>query len=222
MENNFFKNKSPRLEKLLQYGFLQERGDFVFNTEILDGQFTMRVTVSADGKVFSEVVDCVSQEPYTLHLVPDACGAFVGGVRAEYDRVLSVVADKCFERNVFRDSISRGLIEYIRNKYGDELEFLWEKFTDNAVWRRKDNRKWYGALLTVKKNRFGFDDDSDIAVIDLRINPETDGNIVDGKKYFAGYHMNKRTWMTILLDGTVSVQEIEKWIDKSYMLAKGR
>lgn len=37
-------------------------------------------------------------------------------------------------------------IEYVRKKYGDELEFLWTKFPDNAAWRRKDNRKWYGVL----------------------------------------------------------------------------
>ena len=37
--------------------------------------------------------------------------------------------------------------------YCDELEFLWQKFPDNAVWRRKDNKKWYGALLTVSKEK---------------------------------------------------------------------
>lgn len=28
------------------------------------------------------------------------------------------------------------VIEYVREKYRDELEFLWEKSPDNAVWHR--------------------------------------------------------------------------------------
>lgn len=47
---------------------------------------------------------------------------------------------------------SQELIDYVRQTYGDELEFLWKKFDDNAVWRRKDTKKWYAALLTTQKN----------------------------------------------------------------------
>jgi len=33
-----------------------------------------------------------------------------------------------------------------------------------------------------------------------------------------GYHMNKRTWNTVLLDGTIPPQEMKKMIDHSYEL----
>lgn len=42
---------------------------------------------------------------------------------------------------------------------------------------------------------------------------------VDYKKYFPGWHMNKRNWYTIILDGSVSIEEIYCRIDKSYQLA---
>ncbi|PKQ62815.1 MmcQ-like protein [Labilibaculum filiforme] len=31
-----------------------------------------------------------------------------------------------------------------------------------------------------------------------------------------GYHMNKKYWNTVVLDGSVSNQQIEEWIDDSY------
>ncbi len=33
-----------------------------------------------------------------------------------------------------------------------------------------------------------------------------------------GYHMNKKHWNTILVDGTVSVRLLKEWIDDSYEL----
>jgi predicted DNA-binding protein (MmcQ/YjbR family) len=37
-----------------------------------------------------------------------------------------------------------------------------------------------------------------------------------------GYHMNKKHWNTILLDGTVPDKEVFSWIDHSYELIPGR
>jgi predicted DNA-binding protein (MmcQ/YjbR family) len=35
-----------------------------------------------------------------------------------------------------------------------------------------------------------------------------------------GYHMNKKHWNTVMLDGSVPDIEIQKWIDHSYNLVK--
>jgi len=33
-----------------------------------------------------------------------------------------------------------------------------------------------------------------------------------------GYHMNKKHWNTIIVDGSVSTKRLEEWIDHSYQL----
>ena len=181
----------------------------------------MRVSVSgADGEVKTEVIDLATGEPYSLHLVSEACGAFVGAIRAEYERVLTEISEKCFENDVFKSNFAHKIIEYVREKYGDELEYLWEKFPSNAIWRRKDNAKWYGIILLISKRKLGLDSDEQVEAIDLRIKPEILPTIVDGKRYFPGYHMNKKSWFTMCMDGSVSFEEICDWIDKSYKLAK--
>jgi predicted DNA-binding protein (MmcQ/YjbR family) len=37
-----------------------------------------------------------------------------------------------------------------------------------------------------------------------------------------GYHMNKKHWNTVLIDGSVPDKEIFSWIDDSYDLVKGK
>ncbi|MDE5604736.1 MAG: MmcQ/YjbR family DNA-binding protein [Eubacterium sp.] len=164
-------------------------------------------------------MDTGLNEPYTLHLASGAVGEFVGTIRAEYENILTDIADKCFEPDVFKTDIAKEIIAYVRNTYGDELEYLWKKFPDNAVVRRSDNKKWYAAILTVSRSKLGFESDEIVEVIDLRMKPE-EVEKIDKVKILPGYHMNKKHWITVVLDGSVSLDEIFTLIDESYVLAK--
>lgn len=172
-----------------------------------------------DGLVQATVIDTETNEPYTLHLADNALGSFISEVRMEYEQVLTDIAEKCFEPDVFKSTQAKETIAYVRETDGDELEFLWTKFPDNAVWRRKDTRKWYGAILTVSRKKLGLSSDEVAEIIDLRLEPEQIDATVDNKRYFSGWHMNKRNWYTIILDGSVSKEEICRRIDRSYRLA---
>jgi predicted DNA-binding protein (MmcQ/YjbR family) len=37
-----------------------------------------------------------------------------------------------------------------------------------------------------------------------------------------GYHMNKKHWNTIVVDGSVSVKQLKEWINHSYELVAGK
>lgn len=208
-------------EKLRAYGFRETDGAYLYEQPLLSGAFTLRVRVCADG-ADACLIDAATDEPYTLFLVEDAQGSFIGEVRAAYCDALSAVAEACFAKTVFQSGYSQSVIEYARNTYGDELEFLWEKFPKNAILRRKDNRKWYAALLTISKSKLGAFPDEEIEVLDLRAAPEAIPDMVDGKRVFAGYHMNKKHWITLPLDGTLPAEEICAMLDTSYALAKGK
>ncbi len=160
-----------------------------------------------------------SGEEYVLYKT-DAVGAFVGEVRAAVSAILQDVADACYETAVFKTEQAVRIITYVREKYGDELEYLWERFPDNAVWRREDSEKWYGALLTVSRRKLGVDSDETVEIIDLRSAPEVLDSLIDNEHYFPGWHMNKKHWYTIILDESVPLEEICRRIDESYLLAK--
>lgn len=217
-----FKSKTVVDEKLSAYGFQQKNGLSVYSQSICDGQMEVRITVDQNGRLDTEVMDLETQEPYTLYRIEDAGGSFVGRVRLEYQKILIDIADKCCVTEVFKSADAKRLIAYVRERYGDELEFLWEKFSENAIWRCKENRKWYAVLLRVPRRKIVSDSDEIIEVLDVRATPEQAEILVDNQKYFKGYHMNKKHWITVCLDGSVAFDEICARLDQSYLLAKER
>ena len=137
-----------------------------------------------------------------------------------YSEILAKIQKECFEDEIFKARYTKQIITYVKNKYGDELEFLWEKSPKNAVVRRKSSKKWYAVILTVSKRKLNLDSDEIIEVINLHNIVEEIKKLIDNKKYFPAYHMNKKYWCTICLDGTVELEEIYKLIDISYKLTK--
>lgn len=220
--DTLFKNRRIRPERLLSFGFSENGSAYTYSTKLVDGQFDMVVTVTKEGSISAEVIEDFSQERYVLHTVSGATGAFIGAIREEYERVLAAIADACSEPDVFKSEDARCIIQYVREKYQDELQFLWERFPENAIYRRKDNAKWYAALLIVPMKKLGLSEDGAIDILDLRGAPEDIDMLVDGKNYFPGYHMNKKHWFTIRLDGSIPLEEIFSRIDASFSLAATR
>ena len=212
-----FKNKKTNKEKLLSYGFREEDDKFVYETEIFEGQFMMIVYISSN-IVTTKVIDLSLDEEYILHTIPNAVGAFVGKVRYEYEEILKDIESKCFEDDFYKSECTKQIIKYVKETYGDELEFLWSKFPDSAVLRRKDSKKWYAVISVIQKRKLGLDSDEMAEIIVLKASKEEVPTLVDNKKYFPGYHMNKKSWITLCLDGSVEVKEICGRVDVSYGL----
>ncbi|MCL1910807.1 MAG: MmcQ/YjbR family DNA-binding protein [Leptospirales bacterium] len=219
MSDAIFKNKKLNPEKLLRFGFSANNGAHTYTTDIADGQFQMSVTVSGDGTVGAKVIDSSLNEEYVLHRASETRGSFAGMIRTDYENVLREISEKCFEPDVFKSDYARKVIRYVLETYHDEPEFLWQRFPGNAIFRRKDTNKWYGALLVLSRKKLGFNSDEAIDILDLRANTKDIESVVDGKKYFPGYHMNKKHWYTICLDGSVPIDEIFQRIDASYKLS---
>lgn len=215
-----FQRRKVCLSQLEPYGFCKEKENFSFRRTLKESGFELTIQITPQGGVCSQIVDPATGEPYTLHLADGATGGFVGGIRTEYEEVLTDLAEKCFAPEIFKYQQTKQLIEYVRNTYQDELEFLWQKFPDNAVWRRKDNKKWYGTILTISRRKLGLKSDEMIEIIDLRYPPDELEKLLDGKNYFPGWHMNKKHWYTMILDGSIALDEICRKIDQSYLLAK--
>lgn len=60
-----------------------------------------------------------------------------------------------------------------------------------------------------------------IEILDLRYQKEEIKEFVDGKRIYPGYHMNKNSWITIILDGSIENESLFELIDNSYYLSVG-
>ena len=215
--NVIFKNRKPVLQKLEDYGFVKRKSAFEYKKTLPSSGFELTVTVTKSGKVSAKLVEPEVGE-YTLHLT-NSSGSFVGSVRTEYKEALTEIASSCFELDVFKSAQLKQLAEYVREKYGSELEFLWGETDGNAVWRRGDTKKWFAAVLTVSRRKLGLNSDETVEIIDLRLPPEEMADLIDNKLFFGGWHMNKKHWFTIILDGSVEFSELCRRVDVSWTLA---
>ena len=217
---DFIKDKKIDLKRLKKFGFKLKENSYYYDIFLLNNQFKMCVKINLDNSIFTEIIDVETSEPYVLHLLEMKRNGYSEKVYGAYSEVLEKIKKECFEDEIFKTDYTNEIINYIKNKYGDELEFLWEKSPKTAVVRRKYSKKWYAVILTLSKRKLNLDSDEAVEIINLHNSREEIEKLIDNKRYFPAYHMNKKHWCTICLDGTVELEKIYRLIDISYELAK--
>ena len=218
--NKKLRNKKIEYNKLIEYGFIKENDQYILKTKIYNNQFEAIINIS-DNKKHSKLIDLANGDEYILVDIESATGEFVGNVKKEYENLLNDIIEKCTMPNIFKSEQSKYIIKYIKEKYNDDLEFLWKKFDEDAIWRNKVNNKWYGLILKIPKSKIGINSEEIIEVIDLRYQKGETKEIIDNKFVFPGYHMNKKSWITIKLDNSVELNTIIELIENSYNLSLG-
>lgn len=213
-----FKDKKADKEKLLKYGFVEEKHHFFYQRQIMDGEFNIVVKIK-DNHVEASVCEIETGELYTLHLSMQSQGAFVGKVRQEYLNLLSDIGQKCFDYDVFHGDNTLKIIEFVKREFNSPLEFLWPKFSNNAICRRSDNQKWFILFIKLSADKIGLAKKGEIEIIDIRIKCEQAEQLIDNKIFFPAYHMNKKSWITIKLDSVENICQVYDLIRKSYELA---
>ena len=115
------------------------------------------------------------------------------------------------------NSLREQLTEQIKKTYGAVPEHLWAKFPNYTVFRRKDNRKWFGIIMDVPRNKLGLEGDERVDILNVKLsNPFGVGVFVCRPGYFPGYHISRGNWISILLDGTVPAEDIYERLEESY------
>ncbi len=108
------------------------------------------------------------------------------------------------------------IISYAREKYATDPEYLWQKTPDAFVLRNKNNKKWYALVMNVKKSVIISDSDGCTDIINLRCEPVTRECLLSEGRCFPAYHMNKKNWISIILDDNIDFQILCNIIDESY------
>lgn len=108
------------------------------------------------------------------------------------------------------------ILKYAEENYNTVSEHLWAKSPHNEILRHKHNQKWYAILMDVPKCKVGLEGNEIIDIINVKLDPDMVLSLCEQKGFSKAYHMNKKHWLTIILDGTVSDNEIYNLIDFSY------
>lgn len=110
------------------------------------------------------------------------------------------------------------VFKWVYEAYGTEPDYPWKN--KNAVLRHQDNQKWYGLVIEVAENKLGLPGERIADVLNVKCDPILIGSLRQKKGFFPAYHMNKDSWISILLDDSVPAEEIKHLLDFSYQLTR--
>ena len=213
IEKELFKKEKIRFDNLEEYGFLKDKDIYIYSKKILKDEFEVKVKVDLDANIESYVIDLDTNEEY-LTVKTNSQGEFVNKVREAYLDILNDIKDKCFTNKDFITDQANRVSKYIFDKYNSHPCFLWSENHGFGVFKNEKN-KWYGIIMNINISKLT-KGDYEVEVMNLKVSKEELPKLLEKENYYEAYHMNKKHWVSIVLDGKVDDKEIFKLIDESY------
>ena len=202
-------------EKASAYGFIENEGVWTYSFEILDGDFVMNVSITADNVSF-QVIDQETGDLYPQVHMESMRGTFVGSVREACLEKLFDIRKACFEVQEFICPQTKRIMSHVQEKYENQLEYLWEKSPDTAILRHENNQKWYAVLMKISWDKLEKGREGLVEVVNLKHDQVSD--LLVKKGIYPAFHMNKRYWISVPLDDSLSDEEMLELIEKSWNL----
>lgn len=214
---------------------------WTYTEDFHDGQFRAALFVSEEGEVLGTVFDLDLDEEFLPLQNPNETGAFVGTIREEYTEILRRIAEHCFYPLPFAGPQANRIAAKIREKWGDTPERTFAKYPDYGIYRHPDSGKWYGAVLPVSQSllqkngeapkkkparkRSGPSDrdarpEDEVEILNVKVPNERRDEFLNEPGFYLAYHMNKQSWVSVLLDDTVPDRQILGLLEVSRRLTE--
>lgn len=210
-----FKSYQFNQEKARAYGFVENSGVWIYSCQILQSDFVMAVSV-VDGNLSFQVFDQETGDLYPHVHMESIRGSFVGNVREACLEILYQIRKVCFDVQDYIFPQTKRIMAQVQEKYGNQLEFLWEKSPDTAVLRHEGNKKWYAVLMRITWDKLEKGREGQVEAVNLKHDQVAD--LLSKKGIYPAFHMNKRYWISVPLDDTLSDEMVLELIEKSWNL----
>jgi len=204
--NECFLGYKIDFDRLLKYGFVVEKGKYVFS-KIIDTNLVLKIEIEKNGDVLFTVWDndfdddCIS---FNTSLV----------ITKLWNDVFDDIKQKCCYKQKYKTEQANLVDRFIKNTFDVDAEFLWADTPENGVYRNKRNKKWFGIILDVDYSKLDKSKIGKVCLIDIKSNDIE--NLLSHQGFYPAYHMNKKNWITVVLDDTVNIDKICDLIKISY------
>ena len=112
------------------------------------------------------------------------------------------------------------LESYISDHYSTEPDYPWADTPRSAVFRHAGNRKWFALITEVPRDRLGLAGTEPLDVVNFKCDPILIASLRGETGIFPAYHMNKASWITAALDGSVPLETLRLLLDVIYELTR--
>ena len=210
-----FKAYQLNQEKARAFGFVENAGVWTYSCQILQGDFVMTVSV-VDGNSSFQVFDQETGDLYPQVHMESFKGSFVASVREACLEILYQIRKACFDVQDFICPQTKRIMAQVQEKYGNQLEYLWEKSPDTAVLRHEGNQKWYAVLMRIPWDKLEKGREGLVEAVNLKHDQVAD--LLSKKGIYPAFHMNKRYWISLTLDDSLSDDDVLDLLEISWNL----
>ena len=202
-------------EKLLFYGFESDGQTLVYEKMLPEENF--KICLRFDGEIKGRILDLSTGEEYTNFRVESSTG-FGAEVRRKFTALLDDIRDKCCRNQYFRSAQGRRINDYIFEKYHSVPEFLWPNIPSYAAFRRSGSKKWFAVIGSVPRRKVdpASSSNREVEVINVKVDSAQIKEILSVGGYYPAFHMNKKCWVSIILDDALSDEEIQERVNDSF------
>jgi len=120
------------------------------------------------------------------------------------------------------ENLTDEILKYAKKHYKTIPDHPWKRSPESMVLRHKDTRKWYALIMAVRREVLGIEGDGDIVIMNLKCDPVMSGSLQSNPGILPAYHMNHFEWISVLLDGTVGLNEVLNLLDLSFELTASK
>lgn len=215
IENKIFEKTIIIYDRLISYGFKKIDNQYIISKNILDDSFRIDIKISTDGLVKGKVYDLSFNEEYTNYRVENQTGEFVNKIRKSFEDFLIDIRNNCTTPKYFITNQANRITDFIIKQYNDIPKFAWSKFPGYGIFKNPHNNKWYGLIMNINKNKIDNGNEK-VEILNLKLSENKIKNLLNKKGFYEAYHMNKKNWITILLNDTIKDTEIINYIEESH------
>jgi alkylated DNA nucleotide flippase Atl1 len=193
----------------------------------MDGDFRAEITVRPDGEVIARVIDEFSGEEFDQLRNSNYTGSFVNTVRDAYEKLLLGIARECCTEVAFASDQTNRLAAWISSEYGVIPDHPWDdkNAKDYSVFRHHGSRRWFALVMNIKRGLVDKSGSSDLVdVMNLKIEDGSAASFREVDGVYPAWHMNHKTWISVILDDTLHDEKVKALIRHSFELTadKGR
>lgn len=222
IEETVFARKRWIESKMLAYGFHKTNETYILEKPFLDGNFKAILSVTSKGLVTGNVIDRMTQDEYYQLRQETSDGAYVHTVRSAYLSLLKEIATSCCGDVLFASTQANRLTQAILDNFQVRPDFPWNhsaRYQSYGAFRHSFNRKWFALIMNVKRGVLDKDGNSgQVDIINVKIRPEQAEQLYRIPGIYPAYHMNHKTWISVVLDETLPDEKILDFIGTSYQL----
>lgn len=215
IEKELFSHYSIDEKKLMAYGFEPQGHTLIYTLDLAAENF--RIVITYDRALSGKIIDMAFGEEYVNFRMDSATG-YSAEIRNKFEALLLDIRDKCCKNQYFQSEQARRINEFIYETYDVMPEFLWSNIPSYAAFRKKQGGKWFAVIGSVPRCKVDPASRSaqDVEVINVKVDKDKINALLAQDGIYPAFHMNKKYWVSIILDNTLADTDIQRMVGESY------